>query len=187
MLHISGCRLTQTPRHTCKWQKEKIKGKTFLLPSLLPISHTLPTLKAARDQDPKSRCQLGFKLWSWERHSVCRCYWPYGFAKRPHLTSHTCHCRTGHIASHKQSHLQIGSGKLHSLRFSSSQGMKLCKRTDLLVRKGQRLKLPSPMKVTQEFNFAYASCVVPWLVCLKWQKGILRERGRGKRQEQISA
>lgn len=86
VLHISGCRLTQTPCHTCKWQKEKIKGKTFLLPSLLPISHTLPTLKADRDQDPKSRCQVGFKLWSWERHSVCRGYWPYGFAKRPHIT-----------------------------------------------------------------------------------------------------
>lgn len=163
-LHISGGRLPQILAKQAR-QRDKMKGKTFLLPLFLPTS--LPWKKP-------------WEVGSGEQTLMC-----FGGEK--------LNCGAGNgtgeqvtAAAHQQPQLHTGTWKPHSLRWSSSNpGLKLQKAASLT--KGQRLKSPSPIRLTQEFNCKYAIAVLPWLACFTWWKGSLQEMRGAKRQGQLSS
>lgn len=164
-LHISGGRLPQTLAKQAR-QRDKIKSKTFLLPLLLPTSLS--------SKQP----------WEAGSSAVSR-HWRA-------LEVRSCTMELG-MPPWNRSHLLLTSSlsctwKSQSLRWSSSNpGLKLQKGAEPSLTKGQRLKSPSPTRLTQEFNCKYAIAVVPWLACFKWWKGSLREMRRAKRQGQLSS
>lgn len=160
VLHISGGRLPQTLAKQAR-QRDKMKSKTFILPLLLPTSLSSKQPWEAGSSEQTLMCFGGEKL-----------YHGAGNATVEHLLTSSLSC----------------TWKPQSLRWSSSNpGLKLQKGAEPSLTKGQRLKSPSPTRLTQEFNCKYAIAVVPRLACFKWWKGSLREMRRAKRQGQLSS